>query len=133
SNQPLPQLAMTSDSDFTACAERLKALADPDRLRIVNILLRGPKNVSELASELNVGMVKVSHHLRVLRYAEVVQTQKQGKFGIYSLHPDIAAGTKEPGGLRTLDLGCCRLDLLQPPGASLLPAVWMAAKIASMV
>ena len=66
------KLAMRSENDYQKCAARLKALADPDRLRIVNCLLCGPKNVSELADEMSVGIVKVSHHLRVLRYAEVV-------------------------------------------------------------
>ena len=110
------KLAMQSENDYRSCAERLKALADPDRLRIVNLLLSGPKNVSELASELGAGIVKVSHHLRVLRFADVVQTKKDGKFVIYSLHPEIAADTDALGGMKTLDLGCCRLDLLQPKG-----------------
>ena len=37
------------------------------------------------------GMVKVSHHLGVLRSANVVQTHKEGKFVIYALHPEIPA------------------------------------------
>ena len=34
------KLAMQSESDYEWCAARLKALADPDRLRIVNLLLQ---------------------------------------------------------------------------------------------
>ena len=44
---PRLKLAMQSEGDYQSCASRLKALADPDRLRIVNCLLRGEKNVSE--------------------------------------------------------------------------------------
>ncbi len=114
---PRLKLAMKSEGDYQSCALRLKALADPDRLQIVNCLLRGAKNVSELAEELGVGMVKVSHHLGVLRSAHVVQTQKEGKFVIYSLHPQIAGTGVSLVGVKTLDLGCCRLDLAQPRAA----------------
>lgn len=100
---------MRTEDDYEQCASRLKALADPDRLRIVNALFVGPRNVSELASELGAELVKVSHHLGVLRHANVVQTKKQGKFVVYNLHPDIAHIVS--GNAKTLDLGCCRLDL----------------------
>jgi DNA-binding transcriptional ArsR family regulator len=107
------KVAMQSVRDYRWCAARLKALADPDRLRIVNCLLRDAMHVSQIAVELGYGIVKASHHLGVLRRAEVVRTQKRGKFIIYSLHPDIAAAGVNAGGAKTLDLGCCRLDLLQ--------------------
>ncbi|MGD9721695.1 MAG: ArsR/SmtB family transcription factor [Pirellulales bacterium] len=110
---PRIKLAMRSERDYQSCAERLKALADPDRLRIVNCLLLGPKNVSQVAKELNETIVKVSHHLRVLRHARVVETKKRGKFVIYSLDPAIADGDGRVSEMKTLDLGCCRLDLVQ--------------------
>lgn len=100
---------MRTEDDYARCATRLKALADPDRLRIVNCLFAGPKNVSEIASELGEELVKVSHHLGVLRHANVVQTQKQGKYVVYRLDPEIAHQTT--GDTKTLDLGCCRLEL----------------------
>jgi ArsR family transcriptional regulator len=104
---------MRNQDDYEWCASRLKALADPDRLRIVDCLFRGPKNVSELASELGEELVKVSHHLGVLRHANVVEAKKQGKFVVYRLDPQIATGDAV-GGTKTLDLGCCRLDLPRP-------------------
>jgi ArsR family transcriptional regulator len=111
--QHVLKVVMRTESDFRWCAERLKALADPDRLRIVTCLLTGPKNVSQLACELGEEMVKISHHLGVLRHVSVVQTRKQGKFVVYNLHPEIAA-IHAPGKTSTLDLGCCRLDLPKP-------------------
>src|SRR5947199_23596 len=51
------------------CARRLRALADPERLRIVGLLRDGPMNVSELAVQLASQVVNVSHHLGVLRRA----------------------------------------------------------------
>ena len=94
-------------------AELLKALADPDRLRIVNHLLGGPKNVSELAGELELPIVNLSHHLQVLRRTKVLETRKQGKFVIYSVCPKISAETNGRD-IKSLDLGCCRLDIVQP-------------------
>ncbi len=105
---------MQSTRDYRWCAARLKALADPDRLQIVNCLLRDPKHVSQLAQELGFGIVKASHHLGVLRRANVLRAEKRGKFITYSLHPEIAAAGRTVDGAKTLDLGCCRLDLLQP-------------------
>lgn len=104
---------MTTDSDYQSCASRLKALADPDRLRIVNSLLKGEKSVSRLADEMGAPIDKVSHHLGVLRAAQLVETRKQGRFIIYSLPPDVAAAVEDDR-IKTIDLGCCQLDLVQP-------------------
>lgn len=88
------------------CARYLKALADPDRLKIVQCLQTGPKVVSDIAHLLDKELANVSHHLGVLRHAGLVRDEKSGKFVIYSLHPDICSGENT-----SLDLGCCRLDL----------------------
>lgn len=104
---------MQTQSDYQACAKRLKALADPDRLWIVNTLLRGARSVSALADESGMPIDKISHHLGVLRAAEIVQTRKQGRFIIYSLQPEIT-GAGEDERVKTIDLGCCQLDLVQP-------------------
>jgi DNA-binding transcriptional ArsR family regulator len=106
--------AMQSVADYESCAARLKALADPDRLQIVNLLLRGDTNVSSLAQELSMPVDKVSHHLGVLRAANLVQTAREGKYVIYSLPVDVAIGNLKANGTRTIDLGCCQLDLVQP-------------------
>ena len=104
---------MHSPRDYQDCASRLKALADPERLKIVSKLLRGEKSVSTLAAELNLPIDNVSHHLRVLRAAQLVQTQKQGKFVIYSLAEDVVAGNLNSAANKKIDLGCCQLDLVQ--------------------
>src|SRR4051794_7533594 len=93
------------DAD-AACARSLKALADPERLRIVHCLRSGPKNVSELAALLGRELVNVSHHLGVLRHAGLVRDERHGKYIVYSLHPDVfRPGTDEPSAC--IDLGCC--------------------------
>jgi ArsR family transcriptional regulator len=93
------------------CARMLLALADPERLRIIACLRDGPRNVTELANHLQAKVVNVSHHLGVLRHAGVVLDEKQGRFVVYRLHPDVFH--PEPGAPATehLDLGCCRLEI----------------------
>jgi ArsR family transcriptional regulator, nickel/cobalt-responsive transcriptional repressor len=93
------------------CARYLKALADPDRLRIIQCLQTGPKNVSELSALLEQELANVSHHLGVLRHAGVVQDERHGKFVVYSLHPDIFRPSEGGQAPDSLDLGCCRIDL----------------------
>ena len=86
------------------CAERLKALADAERLRIVQTLRGGPKNVGEIASELKAEIANVSHHLQILKREAIVETEKQGRFVIYRLHPDVFAASRASSDC--LDLGC---------------------------
>jgi DNA-binding transcriptional ArsR family regulator len=94
-------------AEFDDCAQRLKALADPHRLRLIQILFDGPSSVSNLCDSLDERIVKVSHHLQVLRNIGIVQAQRRGRHIIYSIAPDVAV--KKPG---QINLGCCQLDLL---------------------
>ena len=90
------------------CAELLGALAAPDRLKIVQILRSGPRNVGEIAEHLKISVVNASHHLSVLRHAHLVRHEKQGRFMLYSLPSNILHDDK---GEQCLDLGCCKLEL----------------------
>lgn len=91
------------------CAERLKALADQDRLNIVQALRTGPKNVGEIAAELSGELANISHHLQILKREKIVDTEKQGRFVLYRLHPDIFADNRKSSDC--LDFGCCKLEL----------------------
>jgi DNA-binding transcriptional ArsR family regulator len=94
------------------CAEVLSALAAPERLRIIQFLREGPRNVTEIAAMLGAPMVNISHHMGVLRQAHLVESRKQGRFVIYSLIPGLLEGGAA-GQTERLNLGCCRLEL--PP------------------
>jgi DNA-binding transcriptional ArsR family regulator len=96
------------------CAELLRALAAPDRLRIVRALRQGPHKVSEMADRLKAPLANVSHHLNVLHDAGLVQRRKQGRAVLYALAESVlqAGAPDEPF---HLDLGCCRLEV--PPFA----------------
>lgn len=115
---------MKALEEFESCAKRLRALADPERLRIINLLFEGPRHVSDLAESLHDEIVKVSHHLGVLRRADLVQTRKEGRFVQYMLHPDVQRGSNPAQSSHAIELGCCRLDLsaqAAPPRAAKRP------------
>jgi len=69
----------------SAAADRLKALGHHDRLRIVEALAGGPKNVSELAAATGMPNAAVSRHLRVLHDAQAVDCSRRGNFVLYVL------------------------------------------------
>lgn len=92
------------------CSKYLKALADPERLKIVQSLQAGPRSVGQICRQLDAPVGNVSHHLKQLRIAGVVQSQKKGRFVEYSLDPGLASKTgKKP--LNVLEFGCCRIEL----------------------
>lgn len=88
------------------CSRMLAVLSDLQRLRIIECLSERPCNVGELASYLGKHMVKVSHHLSVLRKAGLVKSHRVGRFIYYELLP----GAGVTGSTSYLDLGCCRLE-----------------------
>lgn len=102
---------MKQIEEFERCAVLLSALAEPSRLRIVNCLFGGAKNVTDICSLLEEEIVKVSHHLKVLKHASVVQSIKQGRFVVYQLHPNFFAADKSSRELKRIDLGCCEIRL----------------------
>jgi DNA-binding transcriptional ArsR family regulator len=99
----------SNDSDTSdACAAFLKALGDPHRLRIVRALQAGPLSVSDLANLLEADIANVSHHLRVLFHADIVTTERDGKFIYYELNSEFL---KKRAANSSLDFGCCKIDL----------------------
>jgi DNA-binding transcriptional ArsR family regulator len=96
------------------CAELLKALGEPLRLRIIDALRDGPKNVSELAGQLESEVVTVSHHLGILRHAGLVERQRQGRFIIYRLASIAFEPSRGSRGSEHINLGCCRLEIPKP-------------------
>ena len=62
-----------------------KALADDNRLEIMEILMSGAKCGCELLEELKIGQSTLSHHMRILCEAGLVDSFKEGKWMHYSL------------------------------------------------
>ena len=63
--------------------EILKALADPCRLRLVAILLRGEFTVQELTAVLGMGQSRISRHLKILTESGVLSVKRQGTWSYY--------------------------------------------------
>lgn len=63
----------------------LNALAEPNRLRIVELLREGPYSVGEIAARLPVSQPQVSKHLKVLNDAGIVAVQPVAQRRIYRL------------------------------------------------
>jgi ArsR family transcriptional regulator, nickel/cobalt-responsive transcriptional repressor len=100
---------MTDQKLAKECADKLQAIAEPNRIRIIECLRTGSMNVTQLAKALNVEIVNVSHHLGVLRTAGLVLDEKNGRFVVYSLHPDVFIN--EGNKATFLDLGWCRVEI----------------------
>ena len=83
----------------------LTALADETRLRIVRLLLDGPRCVGDISEELEDSNYNISKHLRVLREAELVEMTKSGKTKECDLAVEFRKKLAENENL--LDLGCC--------------------------
>ena len=66
-----------------------RTLADESKLEIINLLSKGPKNVTELSKKLGFEQSRVSHNLRVLGERGFVKVKKNGKERIYSLDEEV--------------------------------------------
>ena len=64
-------------------AARFRALAEPMRLRILNVLMDGERSVNSLVEATGAGQANVSKHLAVLREAGMVAFRKEGPATIY--------------------------------------------------
>jgi rhodanese-related sulfurtransferase/biotin operon repressor len=69
-----------------------KALGNPGRLELLDLLAQGPRSVEELAGAAGLGMSTCSAHLQTLREAGLVQTRRDGKRVYYSLSDEDVAG-----------------------------------------
>ena len=73
------------DSSPAELAERLAALADPIRLRIVAALADGQRCVCELQARVPIAANLLSYHLRVLREAGLLAAERRGRWVDYRL------------------------------------------------
>ncbi len=88
------------------CAALLKVLADDTRLEVVRQLMQGPQHVNEINRDLHIEHSLLSHHLKILREAGLVEAQRDGKAVLYRLAPQVKS--RRSG--KAIDLGCCLLS-----------------------
>jgi len=66
----------------------LTALAEPNRLRIVELLRTGPRPVNDIGECLQLNQPQVSKHLRVLKDAGIVDVHARAQQRLYGLRPE---------------------------------------------
>ena len=81
-----------SDEEAAATAELFRALGDASRVKIVNVLATSddPVCVCHLTEPLGLTQPTVSHHLKKLLEAGLVEREQRGKWAYYSLSSDAA-------------------------------------------
>jgi DNA-binding transcriptional ArsR family regulator len=67
--------------------ETFRALAEPNRLQIIELLLAGPRPVGDMVDQLGLRQPQVSKHLRVLSEAGLVDVRVDAQRRIYALRP----------------------------------------------
>ena len=70
---------------YTIMLQTFSALAEPNRLAIVELLRRGPQPVGAIGERLHLYQAQVSKHLRVLRDAGLVEVQPRAQQRLYAL------------------------------------------------
>ena len=76
------------DKDYEQESKVFKAFCDPNRLKILNILKDGEHCACKLLEILDVSQSTLSHHMKILADAKVVNVRKDGKWSHYSLSGD---------------------------------------------
>ncbi len=72
-----------------ALHDTLRALSDPTRREILNLLKKGTMSAGDLAAKFDMSAAAVSRHLAVLKEAELVRDKRDGKFIYYTLNASV--------------------------------------------
>ena len=67
----------------------LKALSDPIRREILNLLKKGRLSAGEISSKFSVTDASISRHLSVLKEADLIRDRREGKFIYYELNTSV--------------------------------------------
>ena len=86
---PLPRRAAAE------LADRFRALADPTRVAIVNRLSSAPELcVCDLTAAFDLSQPTISHHLKILREAGLVESTRRGTWAYYRVVPEAVDGLR---------------------------------------
>jgi len=118
----LPPMAAAMAAQAEAAAELLKTLGNPQRLRILCLLVEGEHSVGEINAHVPLSQSALSQHLAVLREQGLVETRREAQTIFYAL---------SEGPARAL-LGTLH-DLYCPTPEAVAPATRKAAKAAARV
>lgn len=63
-----------------------KGIGNENRYRILEVIMKGPKSVSDIAEKVGLPQPAVSQHLKVLKSAELVEDTRQGQEVVYAVN-----------------------------------------------
>lgn len=69
--------------------QTLKAIADPIRREILNLLKKGKMSAGEISDHFPVTAASISRHLSVLKDADLIRDTREGKFIFYELNTSV--------------------------------------------
>jgi DNA-binding transcriptional ArsR family regulator len=67
----------------------MRALADPTRREILNLLKSGKRTAGEIGEQFDMTAAAISRHLSVLKEADLIRDQRDGKYIIYELNASV--------------------------------------------
>ena len=77
-----------------ALADTFKALSDPARREILELLKNGPLHAGEIARNFDMTQATVSYHLKILRKADLIREKRDRNFIFYELNMTIVEELK---------------------------------------
>ncbi|MFQ5787375.1 MAG: ArsR/SmtB family transcription factor, partial [Thermodesulfobacteriota bacterium] len=83
---------------------------DGIRLEILECLFSGELSVSEISNKIGKKHSQVSHHLSILRNLGLVVDNREGKFVIYKIHPELFKKIMKGKYRNVIDLNCCSVE-----------------------
>jgi len=86
---------MKTENKYENKARVFKALCDPNRLRIIEMLQSGERCACEILEDLQIGQSTLSHHMKILCDSGIVDGRKEGKWMYYSLNKDRCEAAKK--------------------------------------
>ena len=69
--------------------QTLKALADPTRREILNLLKSGTKSAGEISDHFDITAAAISRHLSGLKEADLIEDSREGKYIYYTLNASV--------------------------------------------
>ena len=108
----VPRHVPTAPCSAPPAHDLLRALADPIRLQVVQLLAEGERCVCELTEALDLAQPRLSFHLRVMKEAGLISARQQGRWVYYRLEPGALAAVRDWLGEV---LVVCRAARIHPP------------------
>jgi DNA-binding transcriptional ArsR family regulator len=74
---------------YVGIQNTLKALSDPTRREILNLLKHGKKSAGEISDHFDITAAAISRHLSVLKDADLIEDTRDGKYIFYELNASV--------------------------------------------